>query len=82
MTCRSWSLGEIQKIAGDDGALDFAGALVDGDNAGVAVHALDVGLARVAEGAVDLDGFADDAIDHFAGVEFRAGGGGGVASNP
>ena len=75
MTCRSWSLRVIQKIAGDDGALDFAGTFVDGDNAGVAIHALDVGFARVAEAAVDLDGFVDDAIDHFAGVEFRAGGG-------
>ena len=65
-----------EEIAGDDGALDFAGAFVDGDDAGVAVHALDFRFAGVAQAAVDLHGFVDDTIDHFAGVEF--GGGRGV----
>src|SRR5208337_2862044 len=65
-----------EQVAGDDGALDFAGTFVDGDDAGVAVHALDFGFAGVALAAVDLHGFVDDAIDHFAGVEFGAGGGG------
>ena len=65
-----------QKVAGDYGALDFAGAFVNGDYAGVAVHALDFGFAGVALGAVDLHGFVGNAIDHFAGVEF--GGGRGV----
>src|SRR5690242_13658831 len=49
-----------QKVAGDDDALDFAGAFVDGDDAGVAVHALDVGFARVAGAAVNLHGFVND----------------------
>ena len=66
-------LGAREEVAGDDGALDFGGAFVDGDNASVAVHAFDFGFAGVAEGAVDLDGFVDYAIDHFGGVEFGAG---------
>src|SRR5208282_6062275 len=75
----SRSFQALEEIAGDDGALDFAGTCVDGDYAGVAVHALDFGFAGVALGAVDLDGFVDDTIDHFAGVEF--GGGRGVAGD-
>ena len=73
----SKSFRALEEIAGDYGALDFACAFVDGDYAGVAVHAFDFGFAGVALGAVDLDGFVDYAIDHFAGVEF--GGGRGVA---
>src|ERR1700739_1272294 len=58
--------GAGKEVAGDDGALYFAGAFVDGDDAGVAVHAFDIGLAGIAETAVDLHGFVDNAIDHFA----------------
>lgn len=65
-----------QQVASDDGALDFAGAFVDGDDAGIAVHAFHVGFAGIALAAVDLDGFVDNAVDHFAGVEFGAGSGG------
>ena len=68
--------GAGKEVAGDDGALNFAGAFVDGDDAGVTVHAFDVRLAGIAETAVDLHGLVDNAIDHFAGVEFGAGGGG------
>ena len=65
-----------QQIAGDDGALDFASAFVDGEDTGVAVHAFDFGFAGIAKGAMNLDSFVDHAIDHFAGIEFGAGGGG------
>ena len=60
--------GAGKEVAGDDSALNFAGAFVDGDDAGVTVHAFDVGLAGIAETAVDLHGFVDNAINHFAGV--------------
>src|SRR6266404_3809753 len=59
-----------KQVAGDDRALHFAGAFVDGNDAGVAVHALDIGLTRITEAAMDLHGFVNDAINHFAGVEF------------
>src|ERR1700720_2832353 len=45
------------QVAGYNHALDFAGALVDGDYAGIAVHALDIGFTRIAYAAVNLDGF-------------------------
>ena len=67
---------KFEQVAGDDRALDLAGAFVDGDDAGIAVHALDFGFAGVALAAVDLHGFVDDAIDHFAREKFGAGGGG------
>src|SRR6266852_5997174 len=60
----------LKQVARDDLALDLAGAFVDRDDAGVAVHALDVGLARIADAAVNLHRFIDYAIHHFAGVEF------------
>src|SRR5216684_8817316 len=59
-----------EQVARDDHALNLAGAFVDRDDAGVAVHALDVGLARIADAAVNLHRFIDYAIHHFAGVEF------------
>src|ERR1700741_445811 len=65
-----------QKVPGDNCALDLACSLVNRDYAGVAVHALDFGFAGIAEGAVDLDGFVHDAVDHFGGVEFGFGRGG------
>src|SRR6266478_4802160 len=60
----------LEQIAGDDHALDFAGAFVNGDDAGVAVHALDIGLTRITDAAMNLHGFVDDTIGHFAGVKF------------
>src|ERR1700691_363959 len=46
--CKDRPLRPLQtKVARDDHALDLAGALVDGDYAGVAVHALDIGFARI-----------------------------------
>ena len=57
-----------KEIAGDDGALDFGSTFVNGEDASIPVHAFDVGFAGIAEGAVDLDRFVDDAIGHFAGV--------------
>ncbi len=65
-----------KKITGDNRTLDLACTLIYRDDTGVAVHAFDFGFAGVAQAAVDLHGFVDDAIDHFAGVEF--GGGRGV----
>ena len=59
----------LPQVAGDDHALDFAGAFVNCKDAGVAVHALYRGLAGVPYSAVDLDGFGGDAIGHFAGIE-------------
>src|SRR5712692_11470932 len=60
-----------EQIARDDHALDLAGAFVDRDDARVAVHALDIGLARIAHAAVYLHRFIDYAIHHFAGVQLR-----------
>ena len=57
-----------QQIAGDDHALDFAGAFVNRDYAGVAIHALDVRFARIPQAAVNLHGFVRDAIHHFSRV--------------
>src|SRR5690348_14249476 len=62
----------LQQLARDDGALHFASALVNRNHAGVAIIALDVAFARIAEAAVDLHGFVRDAIHHLAGVKFRA----------
>ena len=59
---------------GDDQALDFAGALVDFGDAGVAVVAFDGIFAAVAVAAMDLDGFVGDARGHFAGEKFGYGG--------
>src|SRR5882724_5499021 len=59
-----------EQIPRDDHALDFAGAFVNRDDAGVAVHAFDIGFARIAEAAVNLHGFVRDAVGHFACVEF------------
>src|SRR5712671_1497875 len=59
------------QVAGYYQALNLAGAFVDGDYAGIAVHALDIGFARIAYAAVNLHRFIDYAIHHFAGVQFR-----------
>src|SRR5215469_5019009 len=67
------------QVSGDDGALDFAGSFVNGDDTRVAIHALYFGFAGIAERAMNLDGFVDDAIDHFTGVQLGAGGRRGVA---
>ncbi len=53
-------LGFLQEVAGDDEALDFRGAFVDGGNTGVAVEPLHLGLADVAVAAKDLDGAVGD----------------------
>jgi hypothetical protein len=57
-----------QQVAGDYQALHFAGAFVNCEDAGVAIVALDVGFARIAAAAVDLDRFVGYAVSHFAGV--------------
>src|SRR5216683_1544869 len=60
-----------EQIARDDHALNLAGAFVDRDDARVAVHALDIGLARVAHAAMYLHRFIDYAIHHLAGIQLR-----------
>src|SRR5262249_11709933 len=59
----------LQQIPRGDHALHLAGACVNRDVGGVAVHALDVGFTRVAEAAVNLHRFVRDSIRHFAGVQ-------------
>src|ERR1700687_5041580 len=58
-----------EQFSCDDHALNLAGAFVDRYYAGVAVHALDVSLARIAYAAVNLHRFIDYAIHHLAGVQ-------------
>src|SRR6516164_6167042 len=69
------SRSRTQNIPGNDGTLNLAGAFVDREDAGVAVHSLNFGFAGVAETAVNLYCLVDDPIDHFARVQFGAGGG-------
>src|SRR5580700_1846735 len=61
-----------EQVARDDQALNFAGAFVDREDTGVAVHALDVAFARIAHAAVNLDGLVGDAIGRLGGEKFRA----------
>src|SRR6202011_6351292 len=63
-------VGTLQQFSGDDHALDFAGAFVNGQDAGVAVHALHRGLTGIADTAVDLHGFGGYPIGHFARIKF------------
>src|SRR5690606_30189034 len=61
----------LEQLAGDDEALDLRGALVDPEQAGVAVEALDARLAHVAHAAVDLDAAIRDASQPLRGEELR-----------
>src|SRR5579864_3110127 len=61
-----------QQVSSDDEALNFAGAFVNRENAGVAIHALDVAFARIAHAAMNLHGLVGDAIGHLGGEKFRA----------
>src|SRR2546428_8695994 len=63
------STGFTKQLAGDDHALDLARAFVNRDYARVAVHALDLRLARVPDTAMHLHGFVHHAIHHLAGVQ-------------
>src|SRR5580658_2606760 len=65
-----WS---AEHFAGDDELLDLAGALVDAEQADVAVEALDRDAAHVAGTAVDLHGAVGDAADGFAGEVLGSG---------
>jgi len=56
--------------ARDDKALDFAGALVDLGDFGVAHEALHVVLFHVAVAAVNLDGFGGDPHRSTGGIKF------------
>jgi hypothetical protein len=53
-TRQSWSRpsGSVQHLAGDDDALNLAGALVDAGNPDIAIQPLDLELTRVAVAAV------------------------------
>src|SRR5205807_3673253 len=61
-----------QQVPSNDHALNFAGAFVDREHARVAIHALDVALARVTHAAVNLHGLIGHAIGHLGGEKFRA----------
>ena len=64
----------VQKIPGNNRALNLTCPLINRNDPGVAVHALDFRFAGIAEGTVDLDGFVDNTVDHFTAIEFGAGG--------
>src|SRR5215217_7982224 len=61
----------FQYFPRNDDALNLARPFVDGGDAGVAVHALDRVVARVAIAAMNLDGVGADAVSGFRGVELR-----------
>src|ERR1700730_11021851 len=56
-------------VAGDDEALDVAGALVDLAHPDVAVDALDREIGDIAVAAMDLDRVRGDALGHLGGEE-------------
>ena len=68
-SCLHGSLSLAQQVAGDDDALDFAGAFADLGEAHVAVVAFDRHLGGVAHAAVDLDGLVAGALGDFAGKQ-------------
>src|SRR5205807_7812318 len=70
--CIAHAAARGQQIAGDDHALDFAAAFVNGGDARVPIHTLNVGFSRIADAAMHLHSFVHDAVHHFAGVEFGA----------
>src|ERR1700746_327201 len=61
--------GAFGHLAGDDHALDFAGALPDPLDAELAEEALGHVLAHVAASAENLDGAVGDPARHLRGVE-------------
>src|ERR1700760_513339 len=63
----SWAA--FEQLAGDDGALDLAGAFPDAFDAEFAVEALGYVLAHVAAAAEHLDGPVGDPVGHFRGVQ-------------
>src|SRR5580700_3882935 len=72
-TCRLLRKPLQSQVPRNDHPLDLAGPLVDGDHSRVTVHALDIGLPRITDAAVDLHRFGRDTIHHFAGVELSLG---------
>src|ERR1700742_1526111 len=65
--------GSGSERAGDDHLLHLVGALADGEDLRVAVHAADRVLLDVAVAAVDLDGLLGTAHREAAGLELRLG---------
>src|SRR5580700_9016926 len=61
--------GALDHLAGDDHALDLAGALPDAFDAQLAVEAFGDVLAHVAAAAEDLDGAVGDAAGHLRAVQ-------------
>src|SRR5271169_3886012 len=61
--------GALDHLAGDDHALDLAGAFPDAFDAQLAVEALGDVLAHVAAAAEDLDGPVGDAAGHLRAVQ-------------
>src|SRR4051794_12571700 len=57
-------------LAGDDQALDVAGALVDLADADIAVDPLDREIGEIPVAAMDLDGVGSDPLVHFRGEQF------------
>src|SRR5690606_33511174 len=70
----SWGGRVAEEAASDDHALHLAGALADLADLGVAHHALDGVLRRIAPCAKQLDGARARAHGELAGIELRDGG--------
>src|SRR5699024_2899595 len=64
----------LDQLPGDDDALELRGALVDPEQPGVAVEALDRGFAHIAHPALDLHALVRDASQRFGSEELRRGG--------
>src|ERR1700739_4054566 len=61
-----------QQVSSDYQALNLAGAFVDREDAGVAMHARDIAFARIAHAAMNLHGLIGDAIGRLGGEKFRS----------
>src|SRR5713101_5058905 len=63
-----------EQFSRNDHPLHLAGPFINGDHARIPVHALDIGLTRVTDGAMRLHRLVHHAVHHLAGVKFGLGG--------
>src|SRR3954467_11525022 len=69
----SKSAAVLDRLAGDDKRVDLAGALVDAEQADVAIEPLDPVIGDIAGAAEALVGTVGDAADRLAGEIFGGG---------
>src|SRR5690349_16726977 len=64
------SAAVLDRLAGDDKLLDLAGALIDAEQANIAIEPLDPVIGDIAGAAENLDGAVGDSADGLAGEIF------------